>query len=328
MTLEKLAKAAGVSVSTVSKAFSESTEISEKTRLHIFDLAKQYGCFEKYYKPKYGKYTVAVICPEVKSAYYSAILTKLEDGISKMGASMMLSLSNFSEKTVGEHIHYYTNFAHADAIIVIGKLPPIQAVPEVPIIAFDSSHSENRNIEYIHINLESAINDAVAYLKECGHRKIGFIGETLTAAKLKLFYKAMRQNTLSVNEDYIHTSIMRFEDAGYQCMDSILKLSDRPTAIIAAYDEIALGAILKIRESGYDVPKDFSIIGMDDITVVSYLNVPLTSIKLHIDELCLACIDATFKKIKNKYYISKTKAEIPSSLVIRNSVRKITAGDE
>ena len=67
MTIQKLAKLAGVSAGTVSKAFSGSSEIPEKTRNHIFEVAKQNNCFEKYYKIKYSKKVVAVICPEVKS---------------------------------------------------------------------------------------------------------------------------------------------------------------------------------------------------------------------------------------------------------------------
>ncbi len=324
MTLEKLAKAAFVSVSTVSKAFSESPEISEKTKQHIFDIARQYGCFEKYYKPKYGKYTVAVICPEVKSAYYSAILTKLEEGISKKGASMMLSLSNFSSKTVSEHILYYAHFAHADAIIVIGEVPPLEYECEIPIIALSSSGSNDANVEYVHTNFEGAVCDAVGLLKKYGHRKIGFIGEPLTCGKLSYFCSAMQKNSLEINESFIKTVNARFEDAGYLGMESILQSADRPTALIAAYDEIALGAILKIREIGCDVPQDFSIIGMDDITVVSYMNVPLTSIRLNVDALCSTCVEITFRKLKNKYYSPKIKPKISSKLIVRESVRDIS----
>ena len=70
MTMKILAKLSGVSVSTVSKAFSGSKEISAHQREHIFQTAKENGCYEKYYKPRFEKPVIAVICPEFQSGYY------------------------------------------------------------------------------------------------------------------------------------------------------------------------------------------------------------------------------------------------------------------
>ena len=71
ITLSKIAKLAHVSVSTVSKAFSGSSEVNEQTRNLIFEIAKQNNCFKKYYNTKYPRYVIAVISPEFKSSFYS-----------------------------------------------------------------------------------------------------------------------------------------------------------------------------------------------------------------------------------------------------------------
>ena len=78
ITLSRIAKLAHVSVSTVSKAFSMSPEVSEQTREMIFDIAKDHGCFKKYYKAKYPKHVIAVLCPEFKSRLYSQALSNLQ----------------------------------------------------------------------------------------------------------------------------------------------------------------------------------------------------------------------------------------------------------
>ena len=75
MNLQTLAKYSGCSVSTVSKAFSGSSEISEDTKNKIFEIAKELGCFEKYSKEIYGKKLIAVLCPETESAYYTSFLS-------------------------------------------------------------------------------------------------------------------------------------------------------------------------------------------------------------------------------------------------------------
>ena len=79
MTLSKIAALAHVSVPTVSKAFSMSSEVNEQTREIIFDIAKKHGCFRKYYNAKYPKHVIAVICPEFKSRYYSRVLSLLQE---------------------------------------------------------------------------------------------------------------------------------------------------------------------------------------------------------------------------------------------------------
>lgn len=73
MTLSKLAKLANVAVSTASKAFSMSGDINEQTREEIFRIARENGCFKKFFNAKYPKFVAAVICPEVNSRHYSEL---------------------------------------------------------------------------------------------------------------------------------------------------------------------------------------------------------------------------------------------------------------
>ena len=110
MNLTKLAKLANVSVSTVSKAFADSEEISHATKQMIFDLAREHGCFEKYYKPHYAKKLIAVICPEILGLHYTQMATYFEREINASGGTMALSVSNFSAKAQQELLDYYIHF--------------------------------------------------------------------------------------------------------------------------------------------------------------------------------------------------------------------------
>ena len=96
--------------------------------------------------------------------------------------------------------------------------------------------------------------------------------------------------------------------------------NDLPTAIICAYDYIAIGASRALNELGYSIPDDFSIAGVDDITVSSYID--LTSINLQYEKRCAVAFDIIMKKLKNKYYHVSRSVTIPAELVLRKSISK------
>ena len=95
MTLSKLAQLANVSVSVVSKAFSGKGDVSDAMREHIFSVAKEHGCFQKFYHARYDKPVVAVIIPEAISKYYIHYIETLKKDMDESGYTMLLSISNF-----------------------------------------------------------------------------------------------------------------------------------------------------------------------------------------------------------------------------------------
>ena len=96
MNLKQFAQITGVSISTVSKIFSGSEEISEKTRKLVLDKAKELGIYDKYNKNKYSKKLIAVICPELESEYYTAILSIFNKALLEKDCTMSVSVTGFS----------------------------------------------------------------------------------------------------------------------------------------------------------------------------------------------------------------------------------------
>lgn len=322
MTLQRLADLAHVSVATVSKAFSGSKEISEETRQRIFAIARENNCFEKYHKGIYHKRVIAVIAPELRGEYYGAIITNLEQQIRVRGGAMTLSLNQFDAKNAYELFQYHAYYQKADGIILLdGNMDDIKNPDNIPAVIFSSA--KGKEIDTVLVQMDQAVSQAVGYLKEMGHRRIAFIGETLTFRKKEIFLSAMQENGLYVNPSFVVTSEKRFEEAGYSIMETLLAAPSLPTAIIAAYDHIALGAICCIKSHGLRVPDDFSMIGMDNISVVSYLDVPLTSIRIEIESICDAMLNLLAAKMDNQYYRSRQVISVPCNLVKRQSVKKL-----
>ncbi len=321
MNLKTIAKMAHVSVSTVSKAFSDSKDISDKTREDILNIAKRLGVYDKYYKGKYNRKIIAVIAPEIKSQFYCAIIAEFNDIFYENNCTMVVSVTNFNERVQKELIRYYATFGHSDGIIVMGPMPKnIDFNIEVPIVV---AMGLSKNFDSVYYDSTESMNQAIAHLKENGHINIGFIGEKHTSSKLKLFKQEMYRNRIDVNDQFIITSDKRFEDAGYHTMNKLFESKTLPTAIVAAYDYIALGIYRSICEHGFSVPKDFSIIGMDDIDVIKNIIPPITSIGVPPKELCLAVCDLIFKKIENKFYTLNQNIPIKTRLVKRESVYNI-----
>lgn len=319
MTLSELARLAGVSVSTASKAFSGAEDISEETRAHVLGIARENGCYGKFYRGRHEKHIIAIICPELSSAYYNHHVEILQERLERIGALVLVSADHFGYARQAELIEYYASYLHVDALIIFGLRVPLKRGFDVPAVSIGCT-VENSVCDNIEINLEAPIDEAIGCLKEQGHRHIAFIGETLTQTKLTHFKKGMARQLLSVAPEHVIVSTARFESAGEEGMKKLLT-SGRPfSAVICAYDYIALGAIRALSEQGRQVPEDCSVIGMDNISVSGYLSRSLTTIDTHTQEVCEIVCELMEKKLRHPHFRVNQKISIAGTLVRRDSV--------
>lgn len=309
MTLSKLAALAGVSVSTVSKALSESREISETTRKNIIALAKEHGCYEKYYDPKYGKKLIAVLCPEILGNHYGRMANDMERVIADHNGTMMLSVFDFRPEKQRELVEYYTKFARVDGIIVIEPAEPIRNDTDVPIVQIGQEH-EVREVDCVKTELAPAMEEAIRYLRKLGHRHFGFVGEKLAIPEYEAFMEAAQRAKLEVLPHHVAVSDARFEEAGYDAVEKLLSSNEPPTVIFAAYSHVALGADRCLSDKGFSVPCDMSLICMDDILESPYREKRLSCIRTHIEEQCASAIELLFAKLRKGHSRAKRSISI------------------
>ncbi len=315
MTMEALAREAGVARSTVSKAFSGSREVSEKTRERIFDIARKHGVFDKYIQRKSEKRVIAVIVPEFHSGLYCQWLHWMQKEITSRGGIMLAAADSFDEGKRAELFTYFTECMKADGVILSSPLPLKQPCSSAVLSIGESSMCDS-----ICLSRTKAFSDAIRYLKEHGHTKIAVITESLTKSLAERFCCTMRENGLSLSEAYIAKTPLRFEEGGYNAMSRLIALDDPPTAILAAYDNMALGALKCILDRGYSVPEDFSVIGFDDNVNNPYLNVPLSSITMYNEDLCQIAVGTLFERIEIGNSVPPRKIRVSGSFVPRASV--------
>ena len=316
ITLSKIAKEAHVSVSTASKAFSGSSEVNEETRQLVFEVAKRYGCFKKFFNAKYSKYVVAIICPEFSSIHYTNYLSCLSRYLEQENCEICVAESAFSAKREMELVDYYYKHADVDAIVVIEPHNKISGYHEVPVLLIGPINKDN-DCATLFCDVDSALVESIDYLIGKKVTAIGFIGEALTSRKLKYFQRILADKGLNCNEAHIQTAQQRFEAGGYEAMEKILTATPLPRAVICAYDNMAIGAIRCINDHGLRVPEDIAILGMDNIPQAPYLVPPLASIDSKTDFLCRLAVDTVIDQINGKEV--PLKQSISSTLQIRES---------
>ena len=342
MTMRELAALANVSVSTVSKAFHGAEDVSEETKEHIFAIARKYGCFGKYYRGQYARKVIAIVCPEIGSAYYNRYVEELQKLVEESGGIMLVSSDNFEREDQQELVEYYASYLKADGMFIFDQQAPLKKGYSIPVVSLLSNRALART-HSLQVNLEEPMKDAIAHLRSLGHKHILFAGERLTGGKAAVFREAAAgfqaaaddfqsaefgSKTAADEERYeLFESAYRFEEAGIDAAKNIIKRKKRPTAVICAYDNIAVGLIRYLKEQGYSVPGDFSVIGMDNIRMAQYLEHSLTTIDCRIDETCTAAWELMKKKLKNPYYTPEKSQVVTGKLIIRETTGIISPGD-
>lgn len=314
MTLSKLARLANVAVSTASKAFSMSDDINEQTREEIFRVARENGCFKKFFNAKYPKFVVALICPEVDSRHYSELCRYLQQRLQTRGCEICISSSEFSAQTAADRIDYYENYSSVDAMVLIDiktDLPP----HETPVISI-GGNTVGADVT-IRVDYKTALKNALLSLKNTGVARIGFIGETHTAAKLCAFKNAAAEIFGGAEEKYIYVGEERFEKGGYKAAETLFSSGTLPEALICAYDDMALGAMRFLSDKGISVPEQIKIIGMDNIPYSEYSVPSLSTVNFMSDAVAETAVKSIFeildgKTPKNEYIFS-------ANLIMRDS---------
>lgn len=288
-TLKDIAALAKVNVSTVSKALRGSSDINTETASHIRELAIQLG----YELPppispangeKYEK-TIGVIFPELASQYYNSILYAFDRRMQEQGYRIVVSLTEFDCNQEMTAIKAFLRdgvsgiFLLTESTSHIHEIRRIFRKTQTPLMLVCTDNDIDF-CDCIGINHTMGAAIAVNHLIKLGHRKIAYIGELHTEIRMNSFISTMKEHDLSLPDNYIVNLPERFEACGYKGMKRLLSEPDVPTAVFAAYDNIAYGAIRAIREANLRIPEDISVISIDANTTSEYLFPALTSINM------------------------------------------------
>jgi LacI family transcriptional regulator len=327
VTLAEIAQVAEVSVSTVSRALSNSDyPLKEETRQRILKLAAEMG-----YKPNLiarslqtnRSHLVGVIVDRMQSPFSGLTVQGIQDGLRSAGYSISIAYSNRDQSLAIEAINSFYG-RQVDGIVILNSWlhtynDPILAMQDRPFVFVNRLFSTcMRNCVGPGDCYGAQL--ATQHLVDQGHRRIAYINgmqDWIEAQNRFTGYRdVFEKNGLPVEEAYIRQGDWSVE-SGYQAAKELLALKERPTAIFAANDIMALGAIYAIQEAGLKIPHDIAIVGFDDRDFAAWIRPALTTVTMPSFEMGHAAARLLLQQFAGEEMEDAT--QIPGKLIVRES---------
>src|SRR5215470_13305179 len=335
-TIQELAAKTGVSVATVSRALNGSPEVSEATRERILALARKLD-----YTPSAAARTlvnrrshvVGVVLetgpghPDLLHPFFQEVLVGLKHGAGARGYDLLLFATDEPGNGFGGTHSYLRRAEHhgVDGAIVMGfdgNHPEIGklAGSGLPCVAVDADLHGARTGYVMSENREGAAL-AVRHLRELGHERIatitGILGTRPGADRLEGYRAEIAALGLPPRYEYVVEGDF-YDESGYRGTRALLELDEPPTAIFAASDLMAAGALRAASELGVSVPDDLAVVGFDDIGLASLITPQLTTVKQDMAALGEAAADGLGRMMEDPD-AEPARTLVPTLLVVRAS---------
>ena len=291
ITMDEIAKLAGVSKATVSRVLNDSEcGVGEQTRVRVKKIAEELGySVEQTEKKKNVSFTryIALILPDITNPFFADLAKSVENSLRRKGYSLVLANTDFSEDNEAAQIRELM-VKHLEGILLVPS--GIRAREEhdlprryqIPMVLMDRKLEGISDIPGVYSNNEYASVISCEHLIRKGARDIVFISGPLNVStSIERFegYKAvLAQHSIPFRPEMCRHGSYTVE-SGYNAVLELERSGISYSAILAANDLMALGALKAVREFGYRVPEDVQIIGFDNIEFSQYCDPSLSTMQ-------------------------------------------------
>ena len=296
VTIRQLARLSGVSVGTVSRALNGYADVNPDTRERIIRLAAELD-----YTPAAAarslvtqrSHVIGVFMetgeghPDLQHPFFHEVLGGLKQRVGAEGFDLLLFASERPGNGYGRHSYLKRARHHnVDGVVVMGLDPEEPEVArlarsEMPTVAVDAELFGPGTTYVISDNVAGG-RLAVEHLYALGHRRIatitGLVATRPAADRLRGYRDALRDCGLAYRDELVAYGDF-YTDSGRRAMERLIALEEPPTAVVAASDMMALGAIRAAAAAGLSVPGDVSVVGFDDMQLADHMNPSLTTLR-------------------------------------------------
>lgn len=324
-SIDEVARLAGVSIATVSRVINHSKPVSAETRERVERAIATTG----YRANAAGRslamaqsHLLMVLVPEFANPFYAQILQGAESVTRPAGYQLLLTDASHGDAPHRTALDAVYNRL-ADGVINLAHLhddPALHAtLRELPWVNCSEFVPES-GLPYVSIDHRQAAIDAVQYLLNRGHRRIGLISadETYRWARLRHegYEMAVQRAGLAVDPQLVRTAVSLDYSAGAQAVGGLLALVEPPTALFVVSDTLAIGAIKALRRAGRRVPEDVAVLGFDDLPLSAVFEPALTTVAQPMRELGAQAAEILLARLAGQHPAPRV---LPHQLVVRDS---------
>ena len=330
VTIQDVAKTAGVSVSTVSRVLNGKVDVALETQDRIRSVIDNLGYTTNLAARSmrsFKKNMVGLIMPDIAYPFAIEVMKGVNQAIAESEFDLLVYTTGDVRKSGrASHEQKYVSLLNnsiTDGAIIVAPVTG-EFSTDAPIVSIDPLMS-NPNYASVHAtNYQGAI-DVMNYLLGLGHRRIGFISGRAelesSARRLKGYRDALEKAGLPIDEQLIAAGDYTTE-TGVKCTRELLSLKVPPSAIFASNDQMAMGVYQVAQERGLRIPEDLSVVGFDNIMESRYMG--LTTVDQFISEMGFVATQMLIKIINGEPLESQTY-QMQTQLVIRTSCQPHSA---
>lgn len=338
-TIRDVARAAGVGVGTISRVLNASSQVSPATRARVLKAIRRMGFRPNAQARRILKRRSETVCFLLSNRaflhpFHARILQGVESCASGLKQHILFAALHYSARTAADKIdlpHVLQEKGLIDGVILAGTVYSnlLQRLEElrIPLVAFSNNVV---GVEGVHrfdqVGFDDAngMREATRYLVGEGHREIVFVGDTSLPWLQRRFAgyrEAMRDKRLK-SALVMAGAAKSFVEFGQRAAEKLLARKERPTAIVAGNDETAYGVWLSLRRHGVRVPEEISLVGFDDREEAMLMDPPLTTVRVHKEEIGQACMKMLLERLHNPK-MAYSHRVLPTEFIVRGTVGRL-----
>lgn len=332
-TIRDVAREAGVSVATVSRVLNNSGPVRDETRVRITEVARRL-----HYAPNSAArslstrttHTIGVVLPDLHGEFFSEVIRGIDQVVQAEGWHLLVSSSHAERSAVEAALQAMRG--RVDGLLVMSPDLDVEALsanlPErLPVVLMNCG-AGGGPYDSLNIDNYSGAHAMIAHLVALGHRRIAL----LEGPERNLDARERLRGALSALAEagLDSAAVLRFrgdfsEASGHAAALRLLEARERPTALFAANDSMAIGALSALRERGIAVPADISVAGFDDIPIARYVSPQLTTVRVSIPMLGERATKRLFEVLRCGEGRQRVQELLPTELVVRSSCAAVGA---
>ncbi len=331
-TMKDVAKEAGVSLGTVSNVLNSLSTVSAENRKKVEEAVKKLrfipNTAARSLKTNTSR-SLGLSIPNIGNPFYPELARGAEDAAQKAGYSVFLCNNDRSVQKERNYVKVLLE-KNVDGIILVKPGISREEMDEVReksgLVLVDIGEEVNEAYDVINVDDSGGTVKAMELLYEYGHTRIAFISGSLESrsskSRLEAYIQFLEGKKLPVDESLIKKGSYDWY-SGYTCTAEFLRRINKPTAIFASNDLMAIGAMKAIRERGMNIPYDISVIGFDDIDMAALCSPQLTTVRQPKYELGQTSVNLLLKRLNSHGKGMKGPGEhlvLPTEVIYRESV--------